>query len=99
LQTSAARDDELPDLEAEGGRGLHLVESLSADWGVHWPDDANGKVVWSVVTVSEASGSKLGSQAQLPRRVPAMNPVVGPVRAMNDLAVLERVRERLRTLP
>lgn len=25
--------EELPDLEAEGGRGLFLVDSLSSDWG------------------------------------------------------------------
>jgi anti-sigma regulatory factor (Ser/Thr protein kinase) len=53
-QTSVAGDDELPDLEAEGGRGLLLVDSLSADWGVYWPEDSHGKVVWSVVTDPEA---------------------------------------------
>jgi anti-sigma regulatory factor (Ser/Thr protein kinase) len=38
------------DLEAEGGRGLLLVETLSAKWGVHTPARSNGKVVWAVMT-------------------------------------------------
>jgi anti-sigma regulatory factor (Ser/Thr protein kinase) len=38
------------DLEAETGRGLLLVESLSAQWGSLVPDGRRGKVVWAVVT-------------------------------------------------
>jgi two-component sensor histidine kinase len=37
------------ELEAEGGRGLLLVESLSTDWGTYRPDGWNGKVVWGVI--------------------------------------------------
>lgn len=102
VQTAAARDEELPDLEAEGGRGLLLVDSLSAEWGVYRLDGGNGKVVWSVVTASEIadSRSEVGRQtcAEMPRRVPPLNPVFAPVRAMNDLDVLERVREGLKGL-
>lgn len=102
IQVVADRDDEPPDLEAEGGRGLLLVDSLSADWGVHWPDNARGKVVWSVVTASTIGDSSLDTQhqvqAQLPQRVPSVIPIVGPVRAMNDLAVLEQVRAGLKEL-
>ena len=36
-------------LEAEGGRGLLLVESLSVEWGSHRPAGYGGKVVWAVV--------------------------------------------------
>ena len=32
--------------EAQGGRGLLLVERLSADWGSYRPLDSGGKVVW-----------------------------------------------------
>ena len=39
--------DELPDLTADGGRGLFLVEHLTYDWGVHYPQDVVGKVVWA----------------------------------------------------
>jgi anti-sigma regulatory factor (Ser/Thr protein kinase) len=34
-----------PDAEAEGGRGLWLVQRLARAWGVHRPPDG-GKVVW-----------------------------------------------------
>lgn len=34
-----------PRIEEEGGRGLHIVEALSQDWGHH--RDGDGKVVWS----------------------------------------------------
>jgi hypothetical protein len=37
------------DPEAEGGRGLVLVESLSADWGSYRPAACSGKVVWAVL--------------------------------------------------
>lgn len=38
-----------PESEAEGGRGLLLVESLSAEWGSYRPEGSGGKVVWAVV--------------------------------------------------
>jgi hypothetical protein len=34
---------------AESGRGLLLVESLSAQWGSYTPEGWTGKVVWAVV--------------------------------------------------
>ncbi|HET7530929.1 MAG TPA: ATP-binding protein [Mycobacteriales bacterium] len=37
------RDD--VDDDSTGGRGLHLVEALSGEWGVRTRDDG-GKVVW-----------------------------------------------------
>jgi anti-sigma regulatory factor (Ser/Thr protein kinase) len=40
------RRDAGPD--SESGRGLLLVESLSADWG--WYRKANGKVVWAMLS-------------------------------------------------
>jgi hypothetical protein len=33
--------------EAENGRGLLLVEAISARWGWHFPQDLGGKVVWA----------------------------------------------------
>jgi anti-sigma regulatory factor (Ser/Thr protein kinase) len=35
--------------EAEGGRGLLLVERLSAQWGSYTPEGWSGKVVWAIV--------------------------------------------------
>jgi anti-sigma regulatory factor (Ser/Thr protein kinase) len=38
-----------PGPDAESGRGLLLVESLSADWGSYPPDKSDGKVVWALI--------------------------------------------------
>jgi hypothetical protein len=35
--------------EAENGRGLLLVDCLSADWGSYMPERSSGKVVWARV--------------------------------------------------
>jgi len=36
--------------EAERGRGLLLVETLSEQWGVLTPERSSGKVVWALMT-------------------------------------------------
>jgi len=33
--------------DAENGRGLLLVQAISARWGWHFPQDIGGKVVWA----------------------------------------------------
>ncbi len=33
--------------DVEKGRGLLLVEAVSARWGWYFPPDADGKVVWA----------------------------------------------------
>lgn len=100
---AALVDNEVPDLEAEGGRGLFLVASLSADWGVYWPDDAPGKVVWCLVTAPEADAVEPARERrrtcrQLPKRVPSVYPIRRRAHAMGDVEVLERVRRGLRKL-
>ena len=37
-----------PELDAEHGRGLLIVESLSARFGVYRPERSSGKVVWAL---------------------------------------------------
>jgi anti-sigma regulatory factor (Ser/Thr protein kinase) len=46
------------DLEAEGGRGLLLVESLTEQWGAYTPEGSSGKTVWAVTgaTVGHSDG-------------------------------------------
>jgi hypothetical protein len=39
-----------PDVEAESGRGLWLVETLSESWGTYALEDTTGKVTWASVT-------------------------------------------------
>jgi anti-sigma regulatory factor (Ser/Thr protein kinase) len=36
------------DDDAENGRGLLLVQAVSARWGWHFPPDMGGKVVWAL---------------------------------------------------
>jgi anti-sigma regulatory factor (Ser/Thr protein kinase) len=40
------RQDAGPD--AEAGRGLLLIEALSAQWGCYVPDGLDGKIVWAL---------------------------------------------------
>ena len=40
----------VPDAEAQGGRGLWLVEQLAAGWGVN-PHPDGGKVVWCTLRI------------------------------------------------
>ncbi len=35
--------------DAETGRGLLLVDSLSAEWGFYPPDRSSGKIVWAIL--------------------------------------------------
>jgi two-component sensor histidine kinase len=44
----------VPDLEAESGRGLQLVEALSSRWGVDGGGDGPGKAVWFEVQAESA---------------------------------------------
>lgn len=103
LWAAFGRSRTLPDPEAEGGRGLFLVESLSTTLGVHWPENATGKVVWSVITAPDeqdrdSQRNRQRSQVSLPKRVPALYSLAWPAQAMNDVAVLQRVREGLKGL-
>src|ERR1022692_523913 len=50
-------NDQLPErkaggLEAESGRGLLLVDALSAEWGAFAPEGWTGKIVWAMVTAA-----------------------------------------------
>jgi anti-sigma regulatory factor (Ser/Thr protein kinase) len=42
--------------EAESGRGLFLVERLSAQWGSYTPEGWTGKVVWALVSDQRRAG-------------------------------------------
>lgn len=50
-------------LEAESGRGLLLVERLSAQWGYYTPDGWSGKVVWAIVAGGAAGRAALTASA------------------------------------
>ena len=40
-------------LDAETGRGLLLVDTLSDQWGCYTPDNQHGKIVWAVCAGGE----------------------------------------------
>jgi anti-sigma regulatory factor (Ser/Thr protein kinase) len=73
------------DGQDEGGRGLFLVAALSTHWDWYPTREPPGKVVWCEL------------QALLPCRV-RREQEKRPVRAMGELDVLRRVRDRLREL-
>jgi anti-sigma regulatory factor (Ser/Thr protein kinase) len=50
-------DDRMPepqvvDPEAESGRGLLLVATLSTEWGTYRPEGASGKCVWAMLAAA-----------------------------------------------
>ena len=91
----------MPDLEAEGGRGLFLVAALSTQWGWVPTQDPVGKVVWSELDiVAPESSSELDEsapQARLPLRIPG-RVQVRPADVMSDPDILRRLRDGLRNL-
>lgn len=44
-----------PGIDELGGRGLWLVECLTADWGYRWPA-TGGKVVWAALEAGSDDG-------------------------------------------
>jgi anti-sigma regulatory factor (Ser/Thr protein kinase) len=48
--------------DAEGGRGLLLVEAISDQWNWYQPNGWEGKIVWAEVSLT--------SPDELPRRIP-----------------------------
>ena len=61
-------EDGIPDLEAEGGRGLFLVAALSACWDWYLTQEPAGKVVWCELEagrpeLSEAADGRLRSRS------------------------------------
>jgi anti-sigma regulatory factor (Ser/Thr protein kinase) len=86
-----------PEPDTEDGRGLLLVEALSARWSWYRPPANTGKVVWCSLLLPRSVGLITGDTEPLPRR-PASSVTVGPVDSFDDLAVLQRVADGLRAL-
>jgi anti-sigma regulatory factor (Ser/Thr protein kinase) len=84
--------------DAEGGRGLFLVESVSKRWGIHRPS-VGGKTVWAELSLT-GPGNPLLLTNGLPRRDPgAHGPLAGEELELVDIALVQRVVEGLRHLP
>jgi hypothetical protein len=94
-----------PELDAEGGRGLLLVEALSQDWGYYRPW-AGGKVVWCALRLTEPSVSLAGGRVVPPGAPPdrSSETLLEPALLMettetaDDRRWLQRVVDGLREL-
>jgi len=89
--------DGLPELEAEGGRGLFLVAALSARWNWHLTRQPAGKVVWCELEDDQpetTAGNGSAVHLLLPQRVPGAAPI-RPAAARHDPDVLRRIRDGL----
>jgi anti-sigma regulatory factor (Ser/Thr protein kinase) len=89
--------DGLPDLEAEGGRGLFLVAALSARWNWRLTRQPAGKVVWCELQDDQpetTAGNGSAVHLLLPRRVPGAARI-RPAAARLDPDVLRRIRDGL----
>lgn len=69
-----------PEADAEGGRGLHLVETLATRWGICHPR-SGGKVVWA--------------ELPLPAPAPLLSPEAA-AEVLADAVLMERVLDALR---
>jgi anti-sigma regulatory factor (Ser/Thr protein kinase) len=85
-------------LDAEGGRGLFLVEALSQRWDTFRPG-VGGKIVWAELPLTEPVNPLLLGD-RLPRREPGSHrPIVaGAALEPVDLALLQRVLDGPRQL-
>ena len=82
-------------LDAEGGRGLFLVEALSKRWDVYRPA-VGGKVIWAELLLNEPVSAPLFKEA-LPLRDPGTHgPVAGEELELVDTALMQRVLDGLR---
>jgi anti-sigma regulatory factor (Ser/Thr protein kinase) len=85
-----------PDLDSENGRGLRIVESLSAAAACYPSLTGRGKVSWCQIEAPEPAGVDIPA-LPIPRRMPTVARA-DPGEYFDDLAVLRRVLDRLRAL-
>jgi hypothetical protein len=84
--------------DSEEGRGLFLVNSMSAQWD-YLPLSGGGKVVWCVLDVARqaAADDVIILLSSLPRRSGSHRPA-RQIEIMTDPELLRRVRDGLLAL-
>ncbi|MFJ8400170.1 ATP-binding protein [Streptomyces microflavus] len=86
-----------PDDEAEGGRGLLLIEAMTEQWDVY-RSEAGGKVVWAELSLAEPP--KPPPLPSMPVRTQGRTrPPAAPVGDMASTALLQRVLDGLLNTP
>jgi anti-sigma regulatory factor (Ser/Thr protein kinase) len=85
-------------LDAEGGRGLFLVGSISKRWGIHRPA-VGGKTVWSELPLTEPVHPPLLKDGRPLCDPGGHGPEAGPEWELVDIALVQRVVDGLRQLP
>ncbi|MCM3884306.1 ATP-binding protein [Frankia sp. R82] len=87
-----------PHPDAEGGRGLVLVDALTLRWAWYLPR-TGGKVVWAQLPATSHLSIPTDHTTSLPTRTPEPAPAPAtPVTFDHDPALLQRVLDRLRGL-
>ncbi|MFD4785794.1 ATP-binding protein [Streptomyces sp. NPDC058459] len=84
-----------PAADAEGGRGLHLIEALAERWNVYRPP-AGGKVVWAHLALTAPPAPPASVHLPFRRVRGATNPPSGPVAEQASTALMQRVLVGLR---
>jgi anti-sigma regulatory factor (Ser/Thr protein kinase) len=81
--------------DAEGGRGLFLVEALSKRWDVYRPRNG-GKIVWAELALHQPDDPTPRREAH-PQRDPGNHdPTAGQELDLLDMALMQRVLDGLR---
>ncbi len=93
-QTAPVRRE--PGDDAEGGRGLLLVDALSTRWAFYRPR-SGGKVVWCSLPLAAPPHVLPEDAEPLPYR-PASSGPAQPAEVFTDLVVLQRVADGLHAL-
>ncbi len=85
-------------LDAEGGRGLFLVETLSKRWDVYRPR-RGGKVVWAELALSDPMTASLPTEALPQRASGSRGPTADREWELLDTALTQRVLDGLGQAP
>jgi hypothetical protein len=89
-----------PAFGGDGEKPLVVVPSLCKRWSYYAPK-VGGKVIWGELLLDSSAPSGFDQTLEivrpLPRRVPRREPA-DPIEAMDDIGVLRRVRDSLRSL-
>ncbi|CAM5314874.1 non-specific serine/threonine protein kinase OS=Streptomyces fumanus OX=67302 GN=GCM10018772_00760 PE=3 SV=1 [Streptomyces fumanus] len=84
--------------DIEGGRGLHLVEALSEQWGIYRPP-AGGKIVWARNVLPMSPSPALDGSTLRPRVPEDLEAPPGRTRDQATIALMQRVLDGLRNVP